>query len=415
MTASLRSPLIAATAAAAVAAGVVVAVPAGHNGALSQALAAPSSASVVLTAWSNPVNQLLATAELAQDYILGAYYNGGESPTPGAGEANWPFAGFDQTGGDLLNYLLYNEKALGYNSFVGNFPNTTANASPIIQQLQINLGGYLNTALSGLIGAGVAVSTGVWEYPTALLTAAQLALQGQIADAFTVLVDAVAGPAAAAAESLFGAGVSVVSTVVNRLAAVVATLPQILTKFAGWAVAGSALLIEESVAVGTAWLGKLATLDFEGAWNTAVDGLLGPEGLAGTALNLSLGAGVQTGPIVNPQTDIAGNFVPSLRTAVLSAVWGTQDAMSTAPAAVAVARSAAAVQAAPVDTEVASPRAEIAAAEAGETAQVAEKAGETAAKEAPAASRSAAATRKGEASSARAASHERASRAAAGE
>ncbi len=404
MTVSLRSPLIAATVAA-VSAGLVVAVPAGHSGGLAQVMAAPSSASVALASWSNPVNQLLATAEMAQDYILGAYYDIGQ----GAGEANWPFAGFDQTGGDLLNSLLYTEKALGYNSFVGNFPNTTANASPIIQQLQINLGGYLNTALSGLIGAGVAVSTGVWEYPNALLTAAQLALQGQIADAFTVLVDAVAGPAAAAAESLFGAGVSVASTVVNRLAAVVATLPQILTKFAGWAVAGSALLIGESVAVGTAWLGKLATLDFEGAWNTAVDGLLGPEGLAGTALNLSLGAGVQTGPIVNPQTDIAGNFVPSLRTAVLSAVWGTQDAMSTAPAGVVAARSAAAVQA-PAEAELASPRAEV-----GDAATAGDAVAETAAKEVPAVTRGAAATRKGESSPARAESHVRASRAAAGE
>lgn len=411
MTASLRSPLIAATAAA-VAAGVIVAVPAGHPERLLAAMAAPSSAQVALAAWSNPVNQLLFSAELVQDYILGAYYDIGV----GAGEANWPFAGMDQTGGDVLNSLLYNNKELGYNSYVGNFPNTTANATPIIQQLQINLGGYLNTGLTGLIGAGVAVSTGVWEYPSALLTAAQLALNGQITEAFTVLVDAVALPAMAAAESLFSAGVSVVSTVVNRLAAVVATLPQILTKFAGWAVAGSALLIEESLAVGTEWLGKLAALDFEGAWNTAVDGLLGPEGLAGTAINLSLGAGIQTGPIVNPQTDIAENFVPSLRTAVLSAVWGTQEAMSTPAVGAAAARAAAAVEA-PVAAEVASPRAEVAEAQAGETAgeTAAETADATGAKDAPAESRGSAAAGKGEASSARGASHARAARAAAGE
>ncbi len=410
MTSSLRSPLIAATAAA-VAAGVIVAVPAGHPERLLAAMAAPSSAQVALTAWANPVNELLATAELVQDYILGAYYDLGED----SGEANWPFAGMDQTGGDVLNDLLYNTKELGYNSYVGNFPNTTANATPIIQQLQINLGGYLNTGLTGLIGAGIAVSTGVWEFPSALLTAAQLALNGQITDAFTVLVDSVALPAMAAAESLFSAGASVFGTVVNRLAAVVGNLPQILTNFAGWAVAGSALLIEESLAVGTEWLGKLAALDFEGAWNTAVHGLLGPEGLAGSAINLSLGAGIQTGPIVDPATDIAGNFVPSLRTAVLSAVWGTQDAMSTPAVGAAAARSAAAVEA-PAQAEVASPRAEVAAVAAGDAAAGDAAAGDAAAaKDAPAESRGATATRKGEASSARDGSHARASRAAAGE
>ena len=386
MSASLRLPLVAGTAVAVVAGAV--AVPAGHPERLAQALAS-STAQVSLTAWHNPVTQLLGSLEMLQNYGFGAYYNGANAPTPGAGEANWPFAGMDQTGGDLLNNLLYTQPSLGDNNFVGNFPNTTANANPLIQQLQINLSGYLNAGLSGLIGAGAAISSGVWNYPAALLNAAQLALQGQFAQALGVLVDAVVVPATAAMDSLLTAGATIGGNIIARLGAVIAAVPQIVTKFVGWAIGGTGLLAEKSAGIFTTWIGKVSSLDFEGAWNTAVDGLLGPSGLPGTAMNLSIGAGIQTGPITGPG-DIADNFVPSLRTAVNSAVWTVQGAMSTSAPLAASARSAAAAPAA----EIASPRAEVTEAKAGESAAPAE--------DAPAGARS---TRKDTASSSRDAGH----------
>lgn len=344
MIVSLRLPLIAGTVAA-VSAGAVAVAPAGHPERLAQALAAPFSAPVALTSLANPFDQLLGTLDVAQNYLFGSFYNGGDAPTPGAGEANWTLAGFDQAGGDVLNFLLAQEKPLGFNNFVGNVPNTVANASPIVQQLQINLSGYLNTGLTGLIGAGAAVSTGVWEYPAALISAAELALQGEITQAIGVLVDAVVVPATAAAGSLIAAGAEIGGAVIARLGAVIAAVPQIVTTFAGWALGGTALLAERTAGIATTWFSQLAALDLEGAWNTAVEGLLGPSGLPGLALNLAMGAGVQTGPILNPVTDIAGNFVPSLRTGVNGAVWSVQDAMTAIAPPVAQARSAAAVPA----------------------------------------------------------------------
>jgi len=127
MTVSLRRPLIAGTVAA-VSAGAVAVMPAGHPERLAQALAT-STSQVSLAAWTNPVDQLLGSLELGQNYLFGAYFNGGDAPTPGAGIANWPFGGFDQTGGDLLNYLLYTQTALGNYSYVGTLPNNTANAA----------------------------------------------------------------------------------------------------------------------------------------------------------------------------------------------------------------------------------------------------------------------------------------------
>lgn len=409
MSVSLRLPLIAGTAAA-LTAGAVVVTPAGHPERLLEALASTSSAQVSLTAFANPFNALLATAELAQNYTLGAYYNGGDAPTAGAGEANWPYAGFDQVGGDVLNYQLYNDPALGYYNWVGTAPNNVDNASPVIRQLEVNWSSYGNAVFSGLIDAATAVSTGVWDYPAALVDAAQLALAGQFTQAIGVLIDAVVTPAAAAAQSLFDAGAYIVSNVAARLGTVIQQLPQIIRTFTGWAVGGAALLAERTASIASTWLSQLAQLDIEGAWNTAVNGWLGPEGLPGLALNLSMGAGVQTGAIVNPTTDIATNFVPSLRTATLAAVWSTAAALQTSAPGSSAARSAAAT---PVEAEAASPVTAVAEA-AGSATEAAEPAAEGSASTTPAIeSRGAAATRKDGASSARTAHHPRAKRATA--
>jgi hypothetical protein len=334
MLSTFRGPLVAGTIAA-LGASTLAAVPAGHP-------VARSTAQVALTAFDNPVEQLLATAQMGQNYLFGVYYNGGDIPTPGAGEANWTSAGFDQTGGDLLNYLLYNEASLGFYSFVGLSPNSTANAGPILRALQTNWSDYVNVGLTGVITATSALAAGVWDYPSALLTAAQLALQGQIPEALSVLTDAVFGPITAAGEAMLSAGTYVLGNVVAKVGAVLASLPQIFTTFAGTAIGGAALLAEKSAQIATEWVGNLAALNFEGAWNVAVDGLFGPSGLPGTTLNLTTGAGVQTGPILNPETDVPGNFVPSWRTSFQAAVWSIADALQTTPAPTAATPVAAA-------------------------------------------------------------------------
>ena len=343
---ALRAPLVAGTVAV-VGAGTLALAPV-HPAASLPQFATPSTARVALAAFANPVAQLLATAEVTQNYLFGVYYNGFDVPTPGAGEANWPYAGFDQTGGDLLNYLLANTQDLGFYYYVGLSPNSTQNAGPIVRQLQLNAADYINVSLSAVNSAVTSLSDGVWDFPAALLAAGQLALQGQFADALAVLGDAVFGPISAAGQTMLAAGTYVLSNVVARLGAVVASLPQIITTFAGTAVGGAALLAQETAAVISSVVASLAALDFEGAWNAAVDGWLGPTGLPGTVLNITTGAGIQTGPILNPATDIPANFVPSWRTSYQAAVWTIADALTTsaAPTAAAVpvrvARSAAA-------------------------------------------------------------------------
>jgi hypothetical protein len=323
---SLRSQLIAGTAAVIGAGSVAVA---GINHPLPTL---PTSAVVSLAGFNNPIEQLLATLEVGQDYLLGTYFNGGDAPTLGAGEANWPFAGFGQTGGDDLNFLLYNEATLGNYSAVGLLPQLTNDASPIIRQLTTNLFTYVNAGLSGVIGSVAAASAGVWDFPAAAVEALQLALNGEIGQAFTVLTDAIVDPIVAAGAALFDAGAFVVTDFVAKAVAVLEVIPVNLALFAGAAFGGGVVLAEKTVQIATDWITNIGSGDWDGAWNVAVDGLLGPSGLPGTALDLTIGAGVQTGPIVDPETDIVDNFVPSFRTATQATIWNTQNALTaTAP------------------------------------------------------------------------------------
>lgn len=348
---TLRTPL-AAGAIAAIGAAAVITAPLDNADQLRTALMAPSNARVALAAWQNPIVALLDSGEMAENYVFGGYYNGGDAPTPDAGEANWPSAGFDQAGGDVLNYLLTQKPELGNYFYVGFLENFAAEAYlPAVQQLQINVEDYISVVLSGLNLAARELATGVWDLPSAAIAAVQLAVQGQFSEALTVISDAIIAPIVAAGESVITAATYVLNNVVARAGAVIAALPQILTTFAGSAIGGASILAQQTAAIVTGVVSSLATLNVEGAWNTAVDGLLGPSGIPGTLLNLITGAGVQTGPIINPLTDIPANFVPSFRTSLQSAQWTVRGALETEPAAalpLRVAPSAAAVSETPV-------------------------------------------------------------------
>jgi len=323
----------AAGAVAVIGAAAVITAPLDTAARLRAALAVPSSAQVAMTAWQNPIVALLDSGEMAENYVFGGYYNGGDAPTPGAGEANWPSAGFDQAGGDVLNYLLTQKPELGNYFYVGFVENFAAEAYlPAVQQQLINVADYVSVVLSGLNLGARELATGVWDLPSAVTDAIQLVVQGQFAEALTVIGDAVILPIAAAGESVIAAATYVLNNVVVRAGAVIAALPQILTTFAGWAVGSASILVQQTAAIITGVVSSLSALNVEDAWNIAVDGLLGPSGVPGTLLNLITGAGEQTGPIINPATDIPANFVPSFRTSLQAAQWTVRGALQAEPA-----------------------------------------------------------------------------------
>jgi hypothetical protein len=272
--------------------------PAEQSNRLQAVMAAPSSAQVALTAWQNPIIALLDSGDIAENYVFGRYYNLGQSAFD-PGEANWPFAGFAQPGGDVLNFLLTKKAELGNYFYVGFLPNFTFEAYlPAVQQWQLNAEDYTSVFLSGLNRGARQLVEGKW---------------------------------AEAGKTVLDATTYVLTNFAARAKALVAVLPQILKTFAGSAIGGAQILVQKTVAIVQQVVASLGAGDWEGAWNAAVNGTLGPSGLPGTLLNLTTGAGVQTGPIVNPETDIPGNFVPSARTAFQAAQWTARGALQTSP------------------------------------------------------------------------------------
>jgi hypothetical protein len=344
----------------------------------------PAAAQVALAAFDSPLAQLFATLDVANNYLLDPFSN----PLVAA---NWPGANFgtDTFGGPPGNYPLLPaalaDPALGGYSSVGVVSQFIDDALPIISQLGYNGLDYLNVTGNALFGAGAELTQSLW-------TAGGLLLQGNIPGALATVSAAIT----TAGQALLLAGGYVFNNVIAKASAVVATLVGSLPQLLAVTAAQAAVVAASATAVITNTVTALSLGNLEGAWNAAVDGLLGPSGIPGTLLNLSIGAGIQTGPIITPDAaGIAAVFVPSTRTLVqglsneIVADLQVQAPAASVPAARS-ARSAASVRAAAVK---AAPAAEAAtgdsaaatgdsAAAAGDSAAAADSA--VAATEAPA-------------------------------
>jgi len=356
---SLRSQMIAGTTAL-VGAGAIALTPVAPAVNL-PALKAPSLANVSLAAFDSPITALLNTSVMATNYLF--------SNANPADAAQWPFAqfgtfwGVPPTNYPVLPAALGNAALGGYSS-VGLIPQVIDDALPIISQLGYNGTDYLQVASSSLYGAAFSISEGVWNFPAEVITAVGELLGGDPAAAVQTLIGAVVEPIFAAGSFLLAGGSYITSGVIARAGALLATIPEILVGLVTTTVGIPSALIGKTVEIVGDVVGSILAFDIEGAWNGVVNGLLGPEGLPGTILNLTIGAGVQTGPIpgLTPE-DIAANFAPSIRTAVQSVVKTVAGALATP-----VPASTAAVSAAETRTAVAAPAA--AAVEAAPAAEV---------------------------------------------
>ncbi|MGV1089429.1 MAG: hypothetical protein ACOYBX_15735 [Mycobacterium sp.] len=269
-------------------------------------LPASAVAQVTLAGFNNPVSNLFATLGVATNYLFNATSNFGDA-------ASWPDSGFSL--GTLLPAALATDALGGFNA-VGLIPQINNDAFPVFQKLVNNGSAYINATTNALTSAGYALSQGVW-------TAAGQALSLQIAQALATLGTAVN----TAGTTLLAAGTYVLTNVVRNLGTALSLIPGYVQMQAGAFIAGAALVANQAVGIVTTAAGQLGSANYQGAWNTVVDGLTAPSGLLGTLLNTTIGAGVQTGVINNP-SEIATNFVPSDRLVIQSAVKGIAGALT---------------------------------------------------------------------------------------
>jgi len=362
---SLRSHLIAGTAAVVGASAIAMTPVMGAQLSL-PSINVPTVAKVTLAGLDSPISELLGSVILGGQFLFSTdtdvvtRANWGPSAFPFAPSAPAPDAGSAPVFGTALE-----SDELGAFTSIGLLPNFIDLALPSVRQLGINGSDYLNTSVFGLSAAGIALSEGVWNAAGQLLTL-------DIPGALQTLGNSIS----AAGTLALASGAYVLGGVVARAQAVVDAVVGSLPLLIGATVAQVSLVVNKTIQVVT---DTFAATTFEDGWNAAVDGIFGATGIPGTLLNITIGAGQQTGPIpygpltatppLTPTTEsIIANYVPSIRGEVQAVQVAIANALATpnpvSPPVASVkkaARSAAAARTAAVE---AAPAAEAPAAEA---------------------------------------------------
>jgi len=362
---SLRSHLIAGTAAVVGASAIAMTPVMGAQLSL-PSINVPTVAKVTLAGLDSPISELLGSVILGGQFLFSTdtdvvtRANWGPSAFPFAPSAPAPDAGSAPVFGTALE-----SDTLGAFTSIGLLPNFIDLALPSVRQLGINGSDYLNTSVFGLSAAGIALSEGVWNAAGQLLTL-------DIPGALQTLGNSIS----AAGTLALASGAYVLGGVVARAQAVVDAVVGSLPLLIGATVAQVSLVVNKTIQVVT---DTFTATTFEDGWNAAVDGIFGATGIPGTLLNITIGAGQQTGPIpygpvtatppLTPTTEsIIANYVPSIRGEVQAVQVAIANALATpnpvSPPVASVkkaARSAAAARTAAVE---AAPAAEAPAAEA---------------------------------------------------
>ncbi|MEZ5132735.1 MAG: hypothetical protein R2763_13620 [Mycobacterium sp.] len=367
---SLRSRLIAGTAAV-VGASAIATTPVTAASLNLPAVQAPSLSQVGLRAFVSPLSELLNTTVLTTNYL----FNTTSDPTVAA---SWPFADLSAITAGALSLPA----AGGYSS-VGVIPQIIDDALPIISQLGYNGSDYLQAISTELYAAGYYLSQGTWDAVGELLS---LDITGAL--------DTFVGAFIQAGSALITGAGYVLTGVINRATAVLETVVALVPVLLESTLKQIQVVGDSVGAVFNNFINAFSGPNpIEGAWNAVVEGLLGPSGIPGTLVNLTVGAGVGA---------TLADFVPSIRTEVQAGVKAIAGALATpvaSSAAAVEAPAAAAVEAAPAADEAVAAAAEAPAAEApaaeaaapeaaasDDNAEAAAAAGASEAAEAPAAS-----------------------------
>ena len=342
---SLRSQMIAGTTAIVGAAAVAMTpiAPAVQLPALSS-----SNAAVALAAYANPLSALYNSVNLGVNYLINGNYN----LNTGAGATNWPAAGISDYTNSVLPYAYWNDGS-GYLPAITNIgliPNLLTVPFPVGTQVVNNWIGYVNTGYqataqvinAGLnllwapVGLGIAVvqdivSGNFADIPVQIQNTIQYAVaQAQLA------ATAVVGGVTVIAANFVAKATAAVQLLAAAIPAALANVPRQL-----------AVISASATTAVTNITAALSTGNVEGAWNAAVAGLLGPTGVPGTIVNLTLGAGVQTGAVTD-STSYYANVVPSVRNEVQTLGQGLSSALASTAVSPAAAVRPAAAKAAPV-------------------------------------------------------------------
>lgn len=303
---SLRSQMIAGTAAV-VGASAIALTPVVAQHEMLPNVHVPSA--ITMTAFHSPLTEVIASLGLVNNYIFNPSFNAAAFP------------------GLSPLIVAFGLPALGFNAG-GVVPQIINDHLPIISQLGKNGSDYLYNSVKGLGTSAAVLSQGVWDAAFELLSL-------NITGAINTLINSVQF----AGTNALAAGTYVATGVITRASAVATALAAEVGQIAQITLGQVSVLVNSVVNVATNVATALTNLDVQGAWNAAVDGLLGPTGIPGVVTSLTIGAGVQIGAFPP-----ASGYLPSVRGEIQAAVKTVAGALATAnpaPPPLAATKSAA--------------------------------------------------------------------------
>ena len=198
---------------------------------------------------------------------------------------------------------------------------TTVGGFPLASAVATNLSGYLDAAVLGLTGLVGGVGAAAIAIPLAAVQIIADLIAGETPD-FGAILSTITTPITEGLEAALGAGTYILTNLITRITAGLPLPPAVGVALVQQAIS-SAIYLGNSLTTTLAnAIGDLP--DVELAFDTVVQGLLGPTGVAGDLVELTVGRGVETGDPDNP-------FIGSVRSLVSGVTGATSGVIVNPP------------------------------------------------------------------------------------
>lgn len=297
---SLRSQMIAGVAALGVSAIAVAPVVQPELAPAAQRL----SSAVNLVGLDSPLGAILGTVD---DVFFNIF---DQASVPPPAELFWPDSFYTED----FSFLF----APGYWGALPDFVNQFSNGG--LSAVISNLSGYVSAASYGLLSAVSGPTTAIWNTPFALITAAGYLAAGQpnlaLAELQTQIVDPIVQ---SVSDVLQAVGYIVDNSIANAGTIIGNTIPTLLANVIGTVVSGTTYVVQSALGTLGGVVSDLVALQFEDAWNGAVNGLLGINGTLGQIENLVVGVGIIEPVEYEDEGTVDTVVIPSLRSDLTSA------------------------------------------------------------------------------------------------
>ena len=256
------------------------------------------SSAVELAAFANPVEVLLSTVVDTSLWVFD------QASLPDPADLFWP----DNFYTPDFSFVF----APGYIGLIPDFVNQFSFGG--LSAVVSNLSGYVSAGIRGVTDLVGGPITAVTNLPFALITAAGSLAAGRPDLAIAELQTQILGPLQAGITGALGAAGYIIDNVIaNATTLITNTIPGLVGNLITTITNGAVYVGQSAITTLSTAVTALLAGQFETAWNTAVNGLLGPEGTLGQLEQLVVGVGIIQPVDYDPDGVVDTVIIPSLR------------------------------------------------------------------------------------------------------